>query len=579
MLNFKINHNLFTKYCWNILKQLSLFDIAMISFLGSISTYILVLNYTIFISALTQTTLLVIHLVSTSVISFYLLRSRWVNLFASILSLFVFSIFSSFFIDLGADSQTAHINSYLSILNGWDITSFEKNEYQIHGIKFLADTYQTYLAGRVPYVLFALSYSFTGFLDSGKGINLVLHFSSAVIFFNLFPLANSRTRLLFTFLVFMNPVSIAQLNTHYIDNYIFIGFILCTIAVIKSTFYSNELSTNHEKKMIYAILIASSVLLSGSKLPGVVYNITIVSGICFFYLFQRKMEYKHVIPVIGLSSLGSIIGGVSPYIIGLDFSNSDGLISIIDNIQSTSLAWERQSAWLNDTNTLQRLIHSIFSEYNGNPSNVPTFKFPGWVTINELNEIAKVHPDARIGGFGPLFSLSLCISIITMVYGLYINRIQYTQCACLFILIFLTSMLHPYSFWARWAPQIWILPLIVLLWRQHSNDTVLRKLNSLIVLTVTANIIVFSSIHLTNFVFLQKTENDELQSLILVSKKKDTNKEKNLIWFQNFHAWKFRLEEKNIPYQSYNGPLDKIGCLPINYGKINRSQVVFCKDE
>ena len=578
MLNFVKNRNTFLKYNIKKFIQINVFDIALITFLSGIASYIFALKYSILTGTLNQAILIVIYLLSASIISFYFIRSKWLNLLASIFLLFVCSMLSSIIIDLGADSQTAHINSYMSILNGWDISSLERVKYQIYGINFETDNYQNYLAGRVPYILFAISYSLTGFLDSGKGINLAFHISSAIIFFNLLPLKKSKTRLLITSLIFMNPASVAQLNTHYIDHFIFIGFLLCTLTAIKITFYANNLRSDHEQKYICAILFASSVLLSGSKLPGVVFNIALVFGICSFFLLQRKHEYRRILLVIGFSGLGSIIGGMFPYLTGLDFSNSQGVVSIIDNIRSTSLAWESQSAWLNDTNTLQRLVHSIFSEYNGNPSKVPSYKLPGWIKINELSEIAKVHPDARIGGFGPLFSFSLCLSIIIMAYGLYINRMQYTKCVCLFILIFLTCTLHPYSFWARWAPQIWILPVIVLLWHQNSDDRIIKKLEVFLAFSIVTNIVLFSSIHFLNSVYLQKKEQEELQILIEFSKNRENNSEANLIWFQNFHAWKFRLEEYNIKYQVYDGPLSEFDCLPENYGKLNRSQVVYCKD-
>lgn len=554
------------------------FEIALITLLSGIGTFLVTLIHTISIGILTETILVSTHVICSFAISFFLLRTHWLNPFLSILFLFACSFASSFIIDLGADSQTAHIHSYVSILNGWDIVSLEARVYHIHGIEFVSDNYQTYLAGRVPYVLFAISHSLTGLIDSGKGVNLAFHISAAILFSKSLPFTKTKTRLILTSFVFMNPASIAQLNTHYIDHFIFIGFVLCALTAIRLTFYNNDLRSNHEQKYMGSILFAASVLLSGSKLPGVVFNIVLILGLCSFFVLQRRREYKQALIVIGISGLGSICGGFFPYVYGIDFSNSEGVFAVINNIRATSLAWESQSAWLNDTNTLQRLFQSIFSEYHVNPAKVPTYKLPGFVTSSEIDELAKVHPDARIGGFGPLFSFALCISLVIMALGLRLNYKQYTKCLSLFILLVITSIFHPYAFWARWAPQIWILPVLVLFWHQHSNDKLLHKLQALLALILGANIVLFSSFYLFNSVLLQINEREELQILIETSATRAKDNVENPIWFQNFHAWKIRLEEYGVTYTVLDGPLNVLSCSPENYGKLNRTQMVYCKD-
>jgi len=84
-----------------------------------------------------------------------------------------------------------------------------------------------------------------------------------------------------------------------------------------------------------------------------------------------------------------------------------------------------------------------------------------WLTRPELSVFEDLTPDARAGGFGPLYGTVLVLSLIAAGTLFFWQR---PLLASLFpILPVVISLGLTQTWWARWAPQGWLLPISLLL--------------------------------------------------------------------------------------------------------------------
>jgi hypothetical protein len=126
---------------------------------------------------------------------------------------------------------------------------------------------------------------------------------------------------------------------------------------------------------------------------------------------------------------------------------------------------------------LLMLTESLFSQ-SSNDRQWPRWKIPFTVSKTELEEF--VIPDARIGGFGPWFGGTVILSALAIVL-LTVSQLRNPKppssrrekrqittdslrigCYVLFGLVG-SCLVNPAAWWARYVPQLWLVPVIVLL--------------------------------------------------------------------------------------------------------------------
>ena len=170
---------------------------------------------------------------------------------------------------------------------------------------------------------------------------------------------------------------------------------------------------------------------------------------------------------------------------------------------------------------------------------------------SEIKEL--IYADTRISGFGPLFALILLYSTILYIFIIIViikkekQNLKYILLP--FISIIISMILIGESWWARYVPQFYIIPvstIILLVYlRKYYNKNVLKIATYILIAISTIN---------TNYFF--QTKNEEIKIFDIINKDIIEMKTmKNLELkpaVSNLYGYLYTLNDNNIKYKLLN---------------------------
>jgi len=192
----------------------------------------------------------------------------------------------------------------------------------------------------------------------------------------------------------------------------------------------------------------------------------------YLYYFIQKIRKKEIKELIGLSAKFVVIVLVSLLLVG---SNSY-VKNLIDHKHplyplmgegKSDIMVGLQPASFDNMSAIEKNFYSLFSKtanIGAFNNREPELKVPFTVQYDELLEHGE---DTRIGGYGVLFSGIFIVSTIILIIALIIvlknkkskELIKYgIPILTTFLIMFIISD----SWWARYSPQLFMLPLIAL---------------------------------------------------------------------------------------------------------------------
>lgn len=389
-------------------------------------------------------------------------------LYILIIVLFPFLYSNSF--DISCDGNSYHKTAIGYIENGWNpifetTKEFYNRNENVPKINEKTSLWiEHYPNGN--WIISAVMYKMTGSVESGKSVILILSSSLFLLLYSLISeKINKKMSIFISFLACYSPIVISQIFTYYIDG--ILGICLC-----HELLFLIMLSNSNKNKLLYLGLFTTIVLASGLKFTGFAF-----SGIFVFifyvkeiYKFIRKKEYKKIRNItlyfIVLYIIFLLIGGGTTYINNfISHGNpfyplqGEGKVDIITSMQPKSFE---------DMSSSKKNIISLFSKTDNisyTTDHEPKLKLPFLVYRNEI--VNTSDPDTRIGGMGPLFTYSLILSIISLIYSLRIlykkdNR-KFKLIIYALLTIIISIMCLSERWWARYVPQMYYIPIIALI--------------------------------------------------------------------------------------------------------------------
>jgi hypothetical protein len=326
---------------------------------------------------------------------------------------------------------------------------------------------------------------------------------------------NKRNASIIAALIVLNPVITCELVSYLVDG-LMISFLFISVAAMARWF---------QKPNMLFILIAmmSTVLCINSKFTGLVYLCFFVAaGGIYILIKQRKLIWKYLIIQSVSIFAGILIFGWNPYITNT-INRGNPFYPMLGSSAYPSLsALGQDPIELYETppnmrgkNRFIRFTYAIF----GRPGAYPAYPGPDAVLMRPFDigwkdfSIYYFH-DVRISGFGPLFSGGLIFTLFLFVLLLFhrdANRL-FLILSCSTIV--LSVLISTHTWWARYGPQLWMLPVAVIIAGfTITNSRVIFWSTRILAAILLINATLIAVVHFSWEVDATKTTNEQLLML------------------------------------------------------------------
>jgi len=374
---------------------------------------------------------------------------------SAVISFFLFALLSSRIYDISWDGQTYHAEGIAQLANGWN--PFLETP-RGHALGTYSSPFHLSISSKGAWICAAALYKFSGSFESGKAFHLTLIL--ACFLFSFAALSTFRSIkwqwiLILSLLIAFNPVSVCQTYTYYVDGQLssLLGITVGLLILIY----------RRPDRVLMVVLTLVVIQTINVKLNGAVYVAILVGG---YWLFYTAVKKAHRAELTAWLMAGGILGGggvgFSTYVTqfikklittGNPFHPYAGGTSVVPS--------DSPEIFGNNMDRVRELAFSLFSKSEVLPKPSFRLKLPFTFSLDEIQAFS--FPDVRLGGFGPLFSGAIVLSVAILVVLFWKYRSRLLGAAHLLVLmslIFMSALSFSESWWARYAPQVWMLPLV-----------------------------------------------------------------------------------------------------------------------
>ncbi len=261
--------------------------------------------------------------------------------------------------------------------------------------------------------------------------------------------------------VALNPAVMSEITTYMVDG-VMMSFLTVVAAAILSGFRKPQ-------PVVILVGLLAAIASINAKFTGLVFLCFIFAAGGIWCMVQVR---KWLLRYCGLALLAIFLGagvwGYNPYVINTIYrynpfypqSGSKTFPSLDDQGKQGIEKFETPRNFL-PHNRFSRLFLATF----GRPGNQPYHKEPNsqlmWPFAARWADLFYYHyHETRVAGFGPWFSGALLLSLGLATWIL----LKRKSARAVMILVALTIMaslvISPYFWWARYGPQLWLLPIL-----------------------------------------------------------------------------------------------------------------------
>jgi len=447
------------------------------------------------------------------------------------------------FIDFSFDGQSYHMPAMIALASGWNpflnphLIDWNPIFVQESGTELYIDHYPI-----GSWILAAAVYKSTGLIESGKVFNIIYMLALyliAIDFLNRICNYSNFTKYILAGLISLNPVIICQLGSFYVDGQL---AALISMAIILSLEY---LWFKDKRTLVLLGLVVISLV--NVKMTGLVYASIIGATAFFGLLILRRQPWQFISFFSVAWVIAVLVVGFHPYVSNtIQHKTPFYPIGVDINIKNP-LEGQEPRVFL-EKNRVEKLVYSLAGRKNDALS-MPELKSPFNISKSDIWSFERT--DISYGAFGPLFFL---VGIELLVVGTLVLLIERK---INFFLVFgavllLTTMAPISEMWkARYAPQLWLLPIALIIALYNNNRLWVRIAAQLGGLLLIINVALISYV---NFSKSNSRSLDFSKSMALL--KEINNEEESLeIYFPSrIVTHKARLLENGISFRKVDAP-------------------------
>jgi len=285
-----------------------------------------------------------------------------------------------------------------------------------------------------------------------------------------------------------NPVTLMQLFTRMNDGVMASCLLIVIVLAV--------LAIAHRNRAAFWAILPIMIFALNLKFSAIPIFVAVCACICAAVYFTEgfRPAARQAALLAGAGLIGIFVIGFAPYannvlnnghpfypIMGPDDTRDIMLINTPERIEAAGPFW---AFWL-----------SLFSDTMQGYVTQPALKVPFTVSLEELR--AAGGPDTRIAGFGPFFSGAFLVSVVLAAIAILKHRDNPKVRAAVLggVTMLAFTLIFPENWWARYVPQLWLLPIaaaLAALWT-HQKALHYGALALLGVMSVNAGLVFASS--------------------------------------------------------------------------------------
>lgn len=297
-------------------------------------------------------------------------------------------------------------------------------------------------------------------IELGKAVNFIAFFGA--FFYGISVIAKFLRPLhaiIVSFLLSFSPTLVAQIASYYVDGLLATALLVVFLAIVDREYYRTQLARNPQDTLLRkslrqrSCILALALLASASiKLTGLAYAGFIGLAYLGYVLWFYGVRESKGILLTGLVAGGLIIAcNANPLLTNIAKGKHPGY-PLLGKEKIDIITGNYPKAFDN-LNAKTKLLYSIFARtQNGGDT---TLKAPF-----TFNKSERPMVDSRIAGFGPMFSGMIVLSVLFVL--LCRAHLRNKQILALLGLVLASVLINPEAWWARYAPQLYFLPIIIL---------------------------------------------------------------------------------------------------------------------
>lgn len=387
-------------------------------------------------------------------------KETLISLISVVILVLLSGYISDRIMDMSYDGQWYHQTGIIFLKKGWNPiyvtaeTFLHKNwNVEINGLDYV-NSYPKFAE-----IVAANIFYLTENIELGKMLNFLS--LTMLGFYTFYTLKkqlfknNMGFAVVISLLMVINPVAIAQMHTFYVDNLVYVYFMLMLLTLINIEY------SDFKDKTAWLIFSMSAVILANIKLVGLVYTAEIL---LFYALYRHYLKKKDTVKTLKKSYL--VIGilmlvcSINPY-----FTNIAQNKHILYPAISADIMEHNMPSELHNKSMPYKLFMSTFSKVDNSFSefkyadNKLELKIP--FTIKKEEMIPLKFWDVRQSGFGVFWSGILLLSVLLSFFIKYKNKKDKNTYLMTFGILTLSVLLNPENWWARYVPQFYAIPVFV----------------------------------------------------------------------------------------------------------------------